>query len=520
MVPLNAQHEVSLLPGPLEGKDARLSEHRPSNNFGGTPEFLSYYWTFGGIESPGVSLIEFDLSGLPKCISVDSAKLSLFHSNNTGSAGQAGNNTCYLKRVIEPWDEDLVTWNNSPAVTEDERILLTTSTQSDQDYPNIDVTHHTQYWINNPDSNFGFMLDIIDKSLYNSMKFASSDNMDESIRPKLTIFYHIDSNSSDTFQITESTCVNSGYEVLVDTIVFNENNPQGSVVLSGVNNCNSVIVVDLTFHPIYQDTINVTSTQNSGYEIIINGTAYNEANPSGTEILTTRAGCDSVIVVDLTFKSLGLDTFIIECADIICVGNSDNHLVFRADHKHPNIFGDDWYANYQSWTMNEANIEIINFDTSARNILDFETLITINDLNQLERTGFDLSGSIQLTNGTEVQTVAIRWDFCCRLIAECQQKNLSIYIPTAFSPNNDNINDVFRPLFNPDINIHSYDLKIYNRWGQRIFESNELEIGWEGVQFDLPVPEGVFIWHITAFVEGCKNEFEKKVLNGEVLVVR
>ena len=59
-----------------------------------------------------------------------------------------------------------------------------------------------------------------------------------------------------------------------------------------------------------------------------------------------------------------------------------------------------------------------------------------------------------------------------------------IYIPTAFSPNNDNVNDIFKPYTE---GIKNYQLLIVNRWGEIIFKGGNNE-AWDG----LSVPEGVY----------------------------
>jgi len=55
-----------------------------------------------------------------------------------------------------------------------------------------------------------------------------------------------------------------------------------------------------------------------------------------------------------------------------------------------------------------------------------------------------------------------------------------LYIPTAFSPNNDGINDVFIPFTEADCVLNNFQLQIFDRWGNQIFESNNPTIGWDG----------------------------------------
>ncbi|MBX7227538.1 MAG: gliding motility-associated C-terminal domain-containing protein, partial [Chitinophagales bacterium] len=55
----------------------------------------------------------------------------------------------------------------------------------------------------------------------------------------------------------------------------------------------------------------------------------------------------------------------------------------------------------------------------------------------------------------------------------------SIFFPTAFSPDGNNINDQFKAL-GEQKNIQSFNMRIFNRWGERIFESDDIKIGWDG----------------------------------------
>ncbi|MCD4725959.1 MAG: gliding motility-associated C-terminal domain-containing protein, partial [Bacteroidales bacterium] len=55
----------------------------------------------------------------------------------------------------------------------------------------------------------------------------------------------------------------------------------------------------------------------------------------------------------------------------------------------------------------------------------------------------------------------------------------NFYVPNAFSPDGDGLNDEFKVIKPPD-NIESFRMYIYNRWGQLVFETNDVSIGWDG----------------------------------------
>ncbi len=71
-----------------------------------------------------------------------------------------------------------------------------------------------------------------------------------------------------------------------------------------------------------------------------------------------------------------------------------------------------------------------------------------------------------------------------------------LFIPNAFSPNNDGTNDMFKPIVVGS--IHDYLMRIYNRWGQMIFESSIPNIGWDGTYQGQRCEVGTYIWTINA----------------------
>ena len=75
------------------------------------------------------------------------------------------------------------------------------------------------------------------------------------------------------------------------------------------------------------------------------------------------------------------------------------------------------------------------------------------------------------------------------------QECSDIFIPNAFSPNNDGKNDVFRILGN---NIFDFKLSVYNRWGELVFESNKIDEGWDGKYKGKDVSAGVYVWVLDA----------------------
>ncbi len=86
-------------------------------------------------------------------------------------------------------------------------------------------------------------------------------------------------------------------------------------------------------------------------------------------------------------------------------------------------------------------------------------------------------------------------------------------IPNAFTPNNDGLNDYFFPRNLLTRGLTAFSLQIFNRWGQLIFETQNLDgRGWDGRFNDAPQPEGVFIYIIDAtFKDGQKEHRQGNV---------
>ncbi|MFT7589478.1 MAG: gliding motility-associated-like protein [Limisphaerales bacterium] len=71
----------------------------------------------------------------------------------------------------------------------------------------------------------------------------------------------------------------------------------------------------------------------------------------------------------------------------------------------------------------------------------------------------------------------------------------SVIIPNAFTPNGDGLNDVFQ-IVNP--NISDFTMSIYDRWGEIIFQTADINVGWDGTKQGYNVELGAYIYVINA----------------------
>lgn len=96
----------------------------------------------------------------------------------------------------------------------------------------------------------------------------------------------------------------------------------------------------------------------------------------------------------------------------------------------------------------------------------------------------------------------------------------NVFIPTAFSPNNDGVNDAFR-VVGSDIDPNRFLMQIYNRWDEVIFETTDLEKPWhgpattDGAHF---AQDGVYFYRVVAY--SLSKSAERKELTGWVQLLR
>lgn len=89
-----------------------------------------------------------------------------------------------------------------------------------------------------------------------------------------------------------------------------------------------------------------------------------------------------------------------------------------------------------------------------------------------------------------------------------------LYFPNAFTPNEDGLNDTFKPYYGAM--LETYELLVYNRWGQLVFKTRNPALGWDGRYKGKPVDLGAYVWTCQYGFTGKPVQF----LKGTVTVLR
>lgn len=95
----------------------------------------------------------------------------------------------------------------------------------------------------------------------------------------------------------------------------------------------------------------------------------------------------------------------------------------------------------------------------------------------------------------------------------CVEQQAQVFVPNAFVP--DGFNSTFKPILQFGV-PEDYLMVIYDRWGGKIFESTDLDVGWNGNKEEQPLPQGVYAYYIKVMQSGGKVTEVK----GAVLLLR
>jgi gliding motility-associated-like protein len=90
----------------------------------------------------------------------------------------------------------------------------------------------------------------------------------------------------------------------------------------------------------------------------------------------------------------------------------------------------------------------------------------------------------------------------------------SFYVPNTFTPNKDGLNDVFKPVCT---HVYDYTMIIYDRWGNHLFTTTDVELGWDGHYKGQLCQEDVYVYKIEYSQKHTKN---KAMLKGHINLVR
>lgn len=364
-------------------------------------------------------------------------------------------------------------------------------------------------------------------------------------------------NDSITLDAAGNASLNTGpisVETTYELVEVNDNGCIEQVVGQAI----------VSINPTYTETVNVTICSDETYDLP-DGTAVN-VEDTYVNTFPTVSGCDSTIITNLTVNQLG--TFDSLENQAFCEGFSET-VTINAQ----NMVSFEWFYNQgsgnistttnddfiggttntltynilPSYDSTEISVNMVdecgnNFTESFllriyepspvdNPIGDFDLcehtlpeIITVdyNGNNYIWNTG-TLGSSISVEESGTYIVDFIENETNCRLsdtievtIEDCIA-NCVLLAPTAFSPDENNVNDVFRAVTTCEEGFSFYEFTIYNRWGELVYQTNDYREGWDGNYKGRTAEIGVYTYYIE-YVKNLTNQTES--LKGNVTLIR
>ncbi len=125
---------------------------------------------------------------------------------------------------------------------------------------------------------------------------------------------------------------------------------------------------------------------------------------------------------------------------------------------------------------------------------------------------------VYLDTGVYLVTLTVTTDHGCTDWTRKQvviDPDVMFYVPNTFTPNGDGLNDEFRG-YGLGIKWETYELFIYNRWGEEIFYTNSIDNPWEGTFKGQQAPDEVYVWMIRVYDQMGKQQTHR----GRVTLLR
>lgn len=297
------------------------------------------------------------------------------------------------------------------------------------------------------------------------------------------------------WQNQEWTNQNNQVVSLTDSLVVNQSDV-GEYTITAVNNsgCPSTFNLEVDVLP----TTDIDILSENGNMLCSGETTVLSIGSNYQEIIWNNEITAETIEVDTygTYEVSALD-------ENTCMVSGSTFIDFAAEIWY-NL--EDTLTVYckETYTIESFSSDAVSFSWSPSEIF------TDNNLENPEINEV-YSGQISVTmedqnNCTKVAESHVKWTPCGDL-----------FLPNAFAP--DGLNNTFSVLGKIE-SIRIFNLKIFNRWGELVFETSEPNVGWDGMYKGQKAPIGSYVWFIDGRFEDGRILKINETVSGNVLLIR
>ncbi|MFN7115615.1 MAG: gliding motility-associated C-terminal domain-containing protein [Saprospiraceae bacterium] len=339
------------------------------------------------------------------------------------------------------------------------------------------------------------------------------------------IYTELISINIDTTYYRRTACIGDEFNITINGMLYNELHPRGQEILQNQYGCDSIVIIDLNYLPPVFDTIRQRACKESGFSITVNNVIYNESNPSGRELLQNQYGCDSTVIIDLTFLPISVDTI----QKTICKGSDYNLILNNVVYNEKNPIGRQVFENQYGCD----SVLLVNIATFPPPKVKIDTTINVKQhqpfiFNNHIPAEYDViwQSPVQLSCNKCPNPEILQKSYVETLQLSIRDTNECItnytihvnytcdpFIPNAFSPNNDGVNDVFQIFSTCPYN--DYNMIIFDRWGSKIFQSTDSTAGWDGLVNGVAAQQGAYVYFISVQENG-----KEKTFSGTITLIR
>ena len=266
----------------------------------------------------------------------------------------------------------------------------------------------------------------------------------------------------------------------------------------------------------------------------VNSPIYLVDDPGYTYLVYERS-CDTIY--DSVYAKITFDLPVYSFPDYdICLGDSMlfEHPVDSVQFRWMDAFPSRsrWIKTEGHYIFEEHNLCFNDFDTLFVHNLDTAYLPPIKDMELCEdehvfysfyREGIDFlwsDGSTQpFRTFMDEETLVLESSNLCfwqtdTIQVSHEKCECKIYIPNSFTPNGDQYNNTWSPKL--DCELSTYEVQIFNRWGELVFISNKPHEVWDGTFQGKLVTDGVYSYRVAYSL----NESDKKIEVGTIALIK
>ncbi|MEI9934260.1 MAG: gliding motility-associated C-terminal domain-containing protein [Ferruginibacter sp.] len=297
--------------------------------------------------------------------------------------------------------------------------------------------------------------------------------------------------------LSDSVCTGDSYLGRSKTGIYKD-------TLTAASGCDSIRILNLFVRPLSFSVLN---------DSICTGDSYLGYSETGIykDTLTATNGCDSFRTLNLVVKP----QLFLTITDSICDGQS------YLGHTDTGIYVDTFTAANGCDSI--RTLQLVKVFPPNPN-LGIDTEICRGNPLVLSPGLFDTylwqDGSTQQSFAVKNSGVySVTVTNLCGLAKDeitVSEINCDVYFPSAFVPDGNNKDDAVFKILNPH-NLTNYLLAIYNRWGEKIFETTDYTKGWDGTFKGQPQNIGGYVWYCE-FIQ--LPDTHKSLLKGSVVLIR